>query len=133
MKKLKVGMLALSVLAGGFTLASASASPESFNNFGVEMDWGNPTNDTGVATALLFLPYYAPSTPAGVFPRLESRISVSTDGSGKLTGSGNITVTYNSNGFPYSVFQADVTGNVTGKDGANTQVKMNVKGTGYTV
>src|SRR5262245_54072932 len=132
MKKLKVGMLALSVLAGGLTFATAASTPETFSQYEVYMDWQNTTNQNDVtSTALLFLPNRSVSTPLGTFPQLTSFVDLRTDGSGKITGSGYLTIRYSSNALPASYFQVDVTGNVTGKDGANTKVKLSIKGTGY--
>lgn len=133
MKKLTVCVLALAALAGGFSVTSAASSPEVFSNYGVSMSWANPTNDTGVATALLYIPYSGINTPNGVYPQINTTIGLNTDGSGKITGSGYLYVSYGSNTPPLSYFLVDVTGNVTGKDGASTKVKLSFKGSGYTV
>ena len=122
MKKIKVSILALSVLVGGAVFASA-ANATTYTTYHVSATETNPT-------ASFWDVYGAPTTPSG-FPEVGSSVSASTDGSGKIVGAGMVYIDFNTNFIPFSAFTADVSGKI-GNKGSATTVSVTVKGTGYT-
>src|ERR1044071_2419143 len=69
-----------------------------------------------------------PSTTGTSFLGIDpSNGYVQTDGSGRITGSGELTVTYNTSGVPFSVFYVDYTGRVVSSATVPTTVTMLIK------
>ena len=121
MKKLKISLLALSVVAGGITAASAaSAKTEASATYYMVA--------TNIAAPLVYVDEVPRSL---VFPGLQSIDDfVSTDGSGKIEGSSILQFgSPASNG--YVRYVTSITGNVKGKESSPSVVNMSLKGNGY--
>src|SRR5436309_15607850 len=104
MKTVKISLLALSTWMG-ITL-SCSRAVETFTAYGLDVKWTN-------SAAVVWSVRGAPRTPGGAVPGISQSSSVQTDGSGKITGSGTVDITYNSTtGLPLSRFVVDITGRI---------------------
>jgi len=123
MKKTKVGMLALAVLAGGSLVASA-ATTETFRTYWWDAFFPDSTKIWDVSGG--------PSSIATTAPFITSYLDARTDGAGKIMGSGWLGVTYNSNGVPFSWFVVDMNGKLKSSKPGETSVSATLKGTGYT-
>jgi len=124
MRKLKNTLLVLSICAVS-TTALRAADPQTAYN--LDIRYTNTTaqywsvNGGVTTTGTSFL---------GVSP---SGSSVQTDGSGRITGTGALIVTYNTSGLPFSVFYVDYTGRVSASATVPTTVTVIIKGRGYSV
>ena len=129
MMKMKVGLLALSVLAGG--MLAAVAATNTFSAYGLRVNYDNN------ADAKIWSVSGGPLNPAdAIYPHFEYDSGgqlVDTDGSGKISGVGQWTVTYSPSGTPFSTFYGTVVGKLAGKIGLPATVTMTVKADGYTV
>jgi hypothetical protein len=124
MKKVKISLLALSVLAGGSLAASAAAAGTTFNAYSLDAAFTNLTvwSVNGAVT-----------TSSG-FPAIDNDTFVSTDGSGKISGGGELTINYNSNNVPVSVLFVDISGKISSTTSKPTPaVTLMMKGSGYSV
>lgn len=118
MKKLKISLLALSVVAGGITVASAATEINRSYTFSV--------NSTNIAR--IWYVYGIP-VPVTGFPSIQDGTSVDVDASGKIIGSGFIRVDFNTNNAPYAGYTVDVKGKMKTK-GNKASVSMTAKGPG---
>jgi hypothetical protein len=126
MKKTKVSLLALAVLAGG-TLAGL-AETTTYNAYSLSV------NCTNVEAKIWSVSGGPENPPDAIYPQLEYRGgSIDTDSSGKVSGVGRWTVTYSGSGTPSSTFYGTVSGKLAGKIGSPATVTMTIKGEGYTV
>jgi hypothetical protein len=123
MKKLKISLLALSVLAGGSLVASAAAAT-TYTAYNLFAAWTNITvwDVDGAIT-----------TSGTTFPQVDNDTFVSTDGSGKITGGGFLTVDYNTNNVPWSRIFVDISGKVSSTKSSAASVSLTMKGNGFTV
>ena len=124
MKKMKVGMLALSALAGG--ILAASAAVETFTPYQLYVNYTNET-------AKVWDVYGAPIVYGGS-AYTESSVYVSTDSAGKIAGSGFWAI-YKSetNRWPVTGYTVEVKGTIATKGKSTTPtVTMQIKGTGGT-
>src|SRR5262249_34591490 len=137
MKKLKVSLLALSVLAGGSLATLAAPAPNTGSDYRVFVSWTNaPTPPPPI--------FYITDAPVpdsnATFTAELLRSSVFNDGSGKIDGAaiyrlgfGTSGVSTNTNAVPVTGAAADivcdVTGNITLKGSVPT-VTLNIKGNG---
>jgi hypothetical protein len=138
MKKMKVSILALSVLVGGAVFASAAASKlaiastsEVIVSNNVPLTWVNVDTIPSSPTEPAFL------TASNVANRAAF---VNTDGGGKITGVLNLERAWfgsaGSNGAPaaaISSFFATVSGKVSASKPGQPTIQLAIKGTGYTV
>jgi hypothetical protein len=132
MKRTKLSILALAVLAGGTLAASAAAVPTVVQAYSLSISFTNAqaqywSVDTGPFTTNV------ESATAPAF--FGSGISTSTDGSGKITGAGILSVLNNTVGSPASQFAVNVSGKISATTAAagTPTVSLTVKGKGYTV
>jgi hypothetical protein len=138
MKKVKVSLLALSLLAGGSLAASAAAAaPGTGSDYRVIINWSS--NATTTAAPIFFITDAPVTGTNGTFIAqvLPSRSSVFNDGSGKVDGAAVYRVTLGSSGTNgASTAAADmvctVTGNITLKNSVPT-VTLNIKGNGASI
>jgi len=120
MKKQKISLLALAVLAGGITAASAASKTELSATYYMTA--------TNVVAQVVFVEEVPRSL---VFQGLQSAGDiVSTDGSGKIEGAAILEFgTPASNG--YVRYVTSVTGSVKGKENTTPVVDVKLKGSGY--
>ena len=125
MNKIRISLFAL--LASLAANLSASGAVETFTAYNVSMGWTN-------SGAVFWEVNGAPRTPGGAMPAISEGVAVDMDGSGKITGSGTTTITYNSTGLPVSRFVVDISGKISSSTAKPTPVvTMVIKGSGYTV
>jgi len=124
MRKIKITVLALSICALT-TTALRAADPLTAYNLDIRY-----TNNSAQYWSVNGGPTTTGTSFLGVFP---SGSSVQTDGSGRISGSGELTVTYNTSGLPYSVFYVDYVGRVFSSATVPTTVTLLAKGRGYSV
>jgi hypothetical protein len=137
MKTTKFSILALAVLAGGIFAASAAPAPAVVKAYSVDAQFTNITADVwsvdGAPSTTNALVSTAPSL--GFHPNL----TVTTDGSGKITGAGSLIVNSTNGtalGTPVSYFLVSVSGKISStvaSAGSPSVSAMTVKGSGYTV
>ncbi|HVV02011.1 MAG TPA: hypothetical protein VHH88_11655 [Verrucomicrobiae bacterium] len=72
-----------------------------------------------------------PATLQGAFPFISPSIVLSTDGAGKITGTGWFWIDYITG--PYSAFLVDVTGRISKSAKSATTVTLTLKGSGYSL
>jgi len=131
MRKLKVGLSALSLIAGGIFAASAAPAINTGSTADITIDFG--TNGQQIYF-VQGLPVATSNTTQTV--EVHSSI-VDTDGAGKIEGVAYVTISYagsgtNEGAASTATFIVDVTGNVTSKGNpAVATVTMNLKGNGY--
>ena len=125
MRKVNIPLLALSICA--LNTASVNAV-ETFTAYNLDISYTNSSaqywsiNGGPTTTGTSFLQIFPSST------------DVQTDGSGKITGTGELMVTYNTAGVPYSVFYVDYTGRIIANATTiPTTVTLVIKGTGFIV
>jgi hypothetical protein len=124
MKKMKVSILALSVLAGG-VLAASAANVTTYTPYSLDVTYTN-------AAAAVWEVDGAPATTSTAYPQVFSEVTAQTDGSGKITGWGEMYIAYNTNEVPYTVLWVSVTGKIGDKTaGAAAAVTLAIKGSGY--
>ena len=125
MKRIRISLLALlTSLALNF---SASGAVETFTAYGLNIVWTN-------SEAVVWHVSGAPRTPSGGMPDISQNVAVDMDASGKITGSGTTTITYNSTGLPVSHFVVDISGKISSSTANPTPVvTMVIKGSGYTI
>jgi hypothetical protein len=118
MKKQKISLLALAVLAGGITAASA-ATPiyRSYQLF------INTTNSTRIWDV------WGIAQPVSGFPSVQQNVNVDMDSSGKIIGSGFIRLDFNTNNAPYAGYTVDVTGKAKTKNNL-ADISLKAKGPG---
>jgi hypothetical protein len=105
---------------------SARAATNSAVAYNLNTDWTN-------VEAAVWDVSGTPRTPAGGFPAITQSGSVTTDGSGKISGIGTIEITYDATGVPFSRFVVDTTGHISSSPTKTTPVvTLNIKGTGFT-
>jgi len=127
MKKVKVSILALSVLVGGAVLASASSKSLTIAN----------TTDISLTNAVPLAWSDVFDVPTSLF-LVQSNASfngvVNTDSSGKITGVGNLIKTYwnGSSLIGGSSFYTTVKGKISASTMAKPSVQMTLSGQGYT-
>jgi hypothetical protein len=127
MKKVKISLLALSILAGGSLAASAAASP---------VTYGAYILDLGFTNLEVWSIEGAISSPSGstTFPIIENNTFAETDGSGKITGGGDLTISWNSNNVPESILFVDISGKISSTTAKPTPaVTLQIKGSGFTI
>lgn len=127
MKKLIVSLLALSALAGGSLSASAAAAGVTYQSYFVDVSWTNLEYWT-VSGSI--------SSPGGstTFPVIINNTFVATDGSGKIAGGGEMDLSYNTNGFPFSRLFIDASGKISSTTAKPTAaVTLQIKGNGFTI
>jgi len=125
MNKIRISLFAL--LASLSINFSASAAVETFTAYGLDMVWTN-------SDAVVWDVNGAPRTPGGAMPAIFQSVAVDMDGSGKITGSGTTTITYNSTGVPVSRFIVDITGKISSSTAKPTPaVTIAIRGSGYTI
>jgi hypothetical protein len=125
MNKIRISLLAL--LASLPVTYSARAAVETFTAYGVDIIWTN-------SGAVVWDVNGAPRTPGGAMPDISQVVAVDMDASGKITGSGTTTITYNSTGLPVSRFLVDITGKISSSTTKPTPaVTMVIRGSGYTI
>jgi len=117
MKKLKVSLLALSVLAGGLISAFAATSvPDTGAGYYISVGFG--TNANGENIPLVFdvsgLPFAATNNVSF------DAFSIQTDGSGKVEGVGMLTIQLDGSGTNYVELVAEVSGAMGNKGTAAT-------------
>jgi hypothetical protein len=133
MKTTKFSVLALAVLAGGNLAASAKPVPTVVTAYSVDATFTN-------STAHVWSVDGAPSTTNGTVSvaspvEFDPSLTVTTDGSGKITGAGTVVVIA-TNGTPVSYFVVSVSGKISStvaSAGSPTVSAMIVKGSGYTI
>jgi hypothetical protein len=124
MRKVKNALLALSICAISSTGLRAQDSQTAYN---LDIRYTN-------STAQYWSVNGGPSTTGTSFLGISPSGSyVQTDGSGKISGGGELTVTYNTSGLPFSVFYVDYVGRVVASATVPTTVTMLIKGRGYSV
>jgi hypothetical protein len=124
MKKMKVSILALSVLAGG-VLAASAANVTTYTPYSLDVTYTN-------AAAAAWEVNGAPATTGTAYPQVFSDVTAQTDGSGKITGWGAMYIAYNTNEIPYTVVWVSVTGKIGNKTaGSAPAVTLAIKGSGY--
>ena len=125
MNRIKISLLALS--ASLIINFSASAAVETFTAYGLDIVWTN-------SGAVIWEVNGAPRTPGGAMPEILQSVAVDMDASGKITGSGITTITYNSAGLPVSRFVVDITGKISSTPTKPTPaVTIVIRGNGYTI
>jgi hypothetical protein len=129
MRKLKVGLSALSFIAGGIMAASAASTPNTGSSAPIFIDFG--TNAQRI--------YYVGGLPVSTDTNSSVSVvfdDVSTDGAGKIEGVAYITISYSSdtNGGATANFIVDVTGSITTKGNPSVATAaINLKGNGYSI
>ena len=137
MKSTKVSLLALAVLAGGILAVSAKVVPTVVTAYSVDATFTNATVDVwsvdGAPSTTNAFVSTAPSL--GFHPNL----TVTTDGSGKITGAGSLIVNSTNGtalGTPVSYFLVSVSGRISStvaSVGSPSVSAMTVKGSGWTI
>ena len=133
MKTVKFSLLALAVLTGGTLAASAKVVPTVVTAHSVDATFTNTTADVWSVDG-------APSTTNGIVSdaspvEFHPSLTVTTDGSGKITGAGTVVVV-TTNGTPISYFLVSVSGKISSTvalAGNSSVSALIVKGSGYTV
>jgi hypothetical protein len=127
MKKTRVSLLALAVLAGG--MLAAAAATNTFRAYELNADYDDNAN------AKIWWVRGGPENPTdAVYPHFAYQNgSLVTDGSGKISGMGEWRITYSSSGTPFTTFYGTIVGKLAGKIGTAATVTMTVKADGYTV
>lgn len=134
MKKAKVSLLALSVLAGGSLAALAAPAPNTGSDYNVFITWSNATT----APSPIFYIQDAPVPDSNATLSAELlRSSVFNDGSGKVDGAAVYRITTSSSGTNGGAAAAadivcSVTGNITSKNSVST-ANLTIKGNGASV
>jgi len=135
MRKLKVGLSALSFIAGGLFAASAASTPNTGSSAAIDIDFGGVGGTNGQQIYRVFgLPVATSNTTQVV--DVGGSI-VDTDGAGKIEGVAFVTITYPGTGTNgaaagTATFIVDTTGNITSKGNPGVAtVSMNMKGNGY--
>ena len=124
MRKVKITLLALSICA---VTSTALRAAETFTAYNLGINYTNNSaqywsvNGGPTTTGTSFL-QIVPGFPY-----------VQTDGFGHISGSGALTVTYNTAGVPFSVFYVDYVGRVVANAVVPTTVTLLIKGSGYTI
>jgi len=127
MRKLKVGLSALSFIAGGILAASAASTPNTGSSAPIFIDFG--TNAQRI--------YYVGGLPVSTDSNQTVTVifdRVDTDGAGKIEGVAYITISYSSgtNGGATANFIVDVTGSITSKGNPSVATaSLNLKGNGF--
>jgi hypothetical protein len=130
MRKLKVGLSALSFIAGGIMVAS-SATPKTHT--GSTADVNISFGDTNGAQQIYFVGGL-PTASSNANQTIDVGVNiVETDGAGKIEGVAYLTITYGGDTNSGSAnFIVDVTGSITSKGNPSVAtVSMNLKGNGY--
>lgn len=127
MNKIKVSLMAVSVVVLG-TLA-ASAATTTYRAYNLNLNWNNNLS------AKIWSVNGGPENPTdAVYPHFDYRGgSVDTDSSGKISGVGRWRVTYSASSTPYTTFYGTISGKLAGKVGSAATVTMTIKADGYTV
>jgi len=127
MRKLKVGLSALSFIAGGIMAASAASTPNTGSSASIFIDFG--TNAQRI--------FYVGGVPVSTDTNGNVNVifsRVDTDGAGKIEGVAYITISYSgdTNGSASANFIVDVTGSITTKGNPPVATaSLNLKGNGY--
>jgi hypothetical protein len=122
MKKLLVSALALSTLAGG--MSAASAAVETFMLYNLNFTFTNPEMTVWRVNS-------GPQTTSGAASSINSDLSLNTDGSGKISGSGWMFINYGTNA-GFSQVIVDVTGRIGSTATKPVSVSLQIHGSGYT-
>jgi hypothetical protein len=128
MRKIKISLLALSTCVLGTTAHTAVVGGvETFTAYNLGINY---TNSSAQYWSINGGPNTTGTSFLQIFPSLTS---VMTDGSGHISGSGELVVTYNTAGVPFSIFYVDYSGRVSASTTVPTAVTLFIKGKGYTV
>jgi len=131
MRKLKVGLSALSLIAGGLFAASAASTPNTGSSAPIFIDFGTNAQRIFYVGGLPVATSNASQTVNVIFDRVD------TDGAGKVEGVAYITINYAGSGTNEGAagsanFIVDVTGSITSKGNPSVATaSLNMKGNGY--
>lgn len=107
------------------TYSSQAATP-AYTAYSMDVSFSN-------AEAQYWDIYGGPRTTGTLYISLRPFSStVMTDGSGKIVGTGELEIAYNTTGEPFSRFVVDYTGKISSTRVTPAVVTLNIKGTGYT-
>jgi hypothetical protein len=111
--------------SAGPSLASGAA--ETYVAYNLRADFTN-------VEAEIWDVHGAPRTVPSAFPAITPSVTVQTDGSGKISGTGSLEILYDSTSFPFSTFVIDIAGKIASSTAKPAPVvTMILKGSGYTV
>src|SRR3954447_17050510 len=127
MKKLKVGLMALSLIAGGMCAASAATTPSPGSRADILIDYGSNAPN-------IFFVNGVPLPTNGV---VETQFdSTETDGAGKVDGAVALRISFTSGSDTNltETAHADITASVTGSivtKGSTVTANISIKGNGF--
>jgi len=127
MRKLKVGLSALSLIAGGIFAASAASTPNTGSTAAINIDFGTNAQRIFYVGGLPVATSNANQTVNVIFDR------VTTDGAGKIEGVAYMTIASGSDTNSGTAnFIVDVTGSITSKGNPSVATaSLNLKGNGF--
>jgi hypothetical protein len=131
MKKTKISMLALAILAGGTLAVSAVPAPEVLTAYSLNAQFTNAQADVWSVDGGVFTTNVAPSDVLPGFSSFSG--TVFTDGSGKITGTTILVGITNNTGSPFAAFLATISGKVSATVPGTPTITMTIKGAGYVI
>jgi hypothetical protein len=125
MKKTKVSLLALSVLAGGLMGAAAASVPDVGAGYNLSMSFGTNANGATIPIVFDVSGFPSPTTNNVFF----EPFGIQTDGSGKVEGVGLLRISFDGTDTNGVELVVQVTG-AMGNKGTATTVSLSMKATG---